>query len=84
LDNQCRAAFADLPGAGLVGSINAVGGFLQQVFQEGVGWLEEGGSEKHFELLDGIAGRSPSGKLRHQRFDLGFLGEEEVGGRLFF
>lgn len=49
-----------------------------------VGRLEEGGAHQHFQLLDGFpVGLLPL-KLHHQRVDFLLLGQEEVGGEVFF
>jgi hypothetical protein len=75
--------FPMLSRLGLVGSIPALGGLLQEETHQRVGGLENSRAHQHFELLNRGPSRLLGGESGHQLRDFLFLREEEVGA-LFF
>jgi hypothetical protein len=69
---------------GLVGGIDLVGSLLQQLADQGVGRLENGGAHQAFELLHSYSVGGRGLKTSHQLLDFLVLGEKEFGRGLFF
>ena len=84
MDEQGLARHASLPRLRLIGGVNPVGGLLENLPDEFVGGLEDGGAQKWFQLGDMGAGWVLSVKSGDQSLDVGFLGEREVGAGRFF
>lgn len=85
LNFQWVAALADFAGFGLIGSIDPVGGLLEELADELGGGFENGGAEQFFQIgHDGSAGlgRAEGG---NQLLDFFFLGKGVAPGvRRFF
>ena len=83
-DVQCLPAFALLFGFWNKCSISPINSVLKQKANQGIGRFENRRTNKRFDPLD----QQPSGcltmKILDQFLDLLFLGEEDLGLRIFF
>jgi hypothetical protein len=85
LDLQRLTALADFSGLGLVGSVDLVGGFLEELSDEFGGGLEDGGAQQLLKVGDEIAGGLGGTEGADQLVDLLVPGEvEDRGVRRFF
>ena len=84
LNRDRLSSLALLARFGLVGGIDLVGSLLQQLADQGVGRLENGGAHQAFELLHSYSVGGRGLKTSHQLLDFLVLGEKEFGRGLFF
>jgi hypothetical protein len=79
LDLEGGPSLALLPGTGLVGGVQPVGGLLEEEADDAGGGLEDGRPKEDLQLLDGGAVGWGGGKAGDQVGDLGLLGKEAAG-----
>ena len=83
LNLKGRSSLAVLPGTGLVGGIQPVGGLLKQKSNEARRRLEDGRSQQYLQLLDGGASGGLGAEASNQFGDFR-LSRQQTAGSVFF
>ena len=84
LDLETDPSLRLLTRLGLVGGVNSVSRRLQEQSDQRIGGFEKSGAHQHFQLLDGHPIGLLSLEARHQLLDFLVLGQEDLGGEVFF
>ena len=77
LDMKCVAALADFPGLGLVGGVDLVGGFLEELADDLGSRCENGGAQQFLKVRDEGAAGPGGAKGGNQPLDFLLPGEAE-------
>ena len=84
LHPESLSAFAHLAGFGLVTAIDPVSRLLEQPADQLIGRFENRRAHQRFQLGDQLRSRGLGLELGNQALDFLILGEEDVGGNVFF